>query len=230
MVTGFLLYFWLIPSINFFFVKSKDNELLYDELKKFIPESAFSEAITDDFMVLSWDLNNREPYVMSKKSIGDSEKYKEYDSLSKATLLSAVNPNYFKPYGKDDSVFISGDAIAESPAMYSFLMATESGQDPATIAVFSIGSTFERPDKIPENIGVIEWVSRVTSLQGPSKRHSQDYMLNAILGSYDKSLIKFQFPISLEDEEEMANKKNRLEDLEQMTADMINENRLLIET
>ena len=132
-ITGFLLYFFLIPMINLMFVTSKDNQLLYDEILKIVPDSPLSEAITDDFMVLSWDLNNRDPYILSKKLLQEVERYKKYDSLSKATLMSATNPFYFKPFADENSVFISGNAIAESPAMYAFLYATEAGEDPSNI-------------------------------------------------------------------------------------------------
>uniref|UniRef100_A0A7S3II86 Uncharacterized protein n=1 Tax=Strombidium inclinatum TaxID=197538 RepID=A0A7S3II86_9SPIT len=231
-VTGFFLYFVFIPIINYAFVTSKDNSSLMEQLQTFLPSTTFDDVITDDFMVMSWDLNNRDPFILTKNSVKDVERYKQFDQLDKATLLSACNPLYFKPCKEDNgdnSVFISGNAIAESPAMYAFLYATEAGQDPANIAVVSVGSTLERPDKIPEDIGIIEWVTRIESLQGQSKRHSQDYLLNAVLNSYDRNLIKFQFPVSLEFEEELASKKNRLEDMELLKADMINENRMLIE-
>jgi len=58
-------------------------------------------------------------------------------------------------------VFISGDAMAKSPAMLAFLYATESGRSAEDIELVSIGSTIERADKIPHNIGILEWVSRI---------------------------------------------------------------------
>lgn len=61
-------------------------------------------------------------------------------------------------------VFISGNAIAESPAMWAYLFATESGNKPEDVRVVSVGALSERPQKIDENIGIIEWVARIFSL------------------------------------------------------------------
>jgi len=195
-VTGFLLYFLLIPFINYMFVTSKDYQLLLEQINKFLPEGSFEDVITDDFMVLSWDLTKRDPYILTKKTVKKIDRYKSYDSLAEATLMSACDPLYFKPYAKNGSVFISGNAIAESPAMYAFLQATEAGNKPSNIHVVSIGSAMLRPDKISSKIGVIDWVTRIESLQGPSKRYSHDYLLNEILSKYKKRLLKFQFPIT----------------------------------
>ena len=78
--------------------------------------------------------------------------------MKNITWLSASNPNYFKPalFGKNNSnVFMSGDAIAKSPALYAFLDATERGIQASDIEIVSIGSIHERADKIPKDIGVI---------------------------------------------------------------------------
>ena len=38
---------------------------------------------------------------------------------------SADTPNYFHPAQIDDTLYISGDNVAESPALYTFLYANE---------------------------------------------------------------------------------------------------------
>ena len=91
------------------------------------------DALTDDFMTVSWNLNARDPYLFTKKTIVKDfgkQDLATYDNLRMATFLSAVNPLYFLPYQNledaknKDKVFISGNSAAESPAMWAFLMAT----------------------------------------------------------------------------------------------------------
>lgn len=85
---------------------------------------------------------------------------------------------YFRPVDVGDKIFIGGDSVAVSPAMLAFMAATEEGGiDPANIEIMSVGSLNERVDKIPEDIGAIEWLSRISSLTGQSKKHTQDYLL-----------------------------------------------------
>jgi len=71
-------------------------------------------------------------------------------SLSKMTLASAATPYYFRPAtipdvnnvndGKD-YLYISGDNVAQSPAMYSMLHAIDKGlADEKDICVVSVGN------------------------------------------------------------------------------------------
>jgi hypothetical protein len=48
--------------------------------------------------------------------------------------------------------------------MLAFLMAKEKGIPESEIEIVSIGSISQRADKIPANIGIIEWISRISSL------------------------------------------------------------------
>lgn len=176
-----MMYYFLIPVINYVFVKSADNSSLLDPLKEWIPDIKMENAITDDLLLFSWDINNRQPYIISKKTVKTTtnELYKDLDSIQEATFLSACNPAYFKPCAKGDNgkikdrVFISGDSWAVSPAMYTYSYAlTNNLASKDNTRVVSIGSIKERADKIPANIGIFEWISRVSSLQGPSKLFS----------------------------------------------------------
>jgi hypothetical protein len=165
-VIGLLLYFWFIPLVDFLTLTSEENSVLKSKIDAFIPDIKSEEIISDDFLVTSWEMNNREPYIFSKKSIPTNlDKYGEFDKLNMMTFLSAVNPLYFLPYKSGtEKVFISGNAAAESPAMFAFLYATEYGQLPEDVEVVSIGSIEERPNKIPSDIGVLEWTARISSL------------------------------------------------------------------
>mmetsp|Transcript_16418 Transcript_16418/g.27818 ORF Transcript_16418/g.27818 Transcript_16418/m.27818 type:complete len:297 (+) Transcript_16418:371-1261(+) len=161
LLVGIFLYYVFIPSINLAFVVSSDNDVFLAEIQKIIPAIPLADVSSNDFLAVSWDMNGRQPYMLTKQTISNNEEYSVFDSLDKAALVSACNPLYFKPYTEGDRVMISGNAFAESPAMLAFLYATEVGQDPSNINVVSVGSLLERSVKIPSDIGVIDWVSRI---------------------------------------------------------------------
>lgn len=70
-IIGLLLYVAIIPAFNYVFVKSQPNKVLMDALD-FLPDDlTLGHAVTDDFMTLSWNLNARDPYVLSKKTIAE---------------------------------------------------------------------------------------------------------------------------------------------------------------
>lgn len=125
---------------------------------------------------------------------------KKYDSLLKTTYFSACNPMYFKPCNEGQNIFLSGNNAAESPAMLAFLMAKEKGIPESEIEIVSIGSISQRADKIPANIGIIEWISRISSLQGASKRFSQDYLVHYMLHTYGNTFTKINLKVDVETE------------------------------
>lgn len=65
---GFMLYVAIIPAFNYVFVKSQPNKVLMDALNFLPDDMKLEDAITEDYMTLSWNLNGRDPYVFSKKS------------------------------------------------------------------------------------------------------------------------------------------------------------------
>lgn len=86
-------------------------------------------------------------------------------------LVSGANPKYFKPVVKDDKAFIGGDAVALSPAFLAYMQAVDiENLDPKIIRVMSIGSIYERADRIPAKIGLADWLFRVSSLTGLTKK------------------------------------------------------------
>ena len=92
------------------------------------------------------------------------------------------------------------------------------------IEVFSIGSIYERADRIPANVGLTEWATRVDSLTGLSKKQTQDYLLNKILERYGTTLKKYHYPISSTDSSDIQSMSEPLVDLRHMANDFINEN------
>lgn len=98
-------------------------------------------------------------------------------SLGKMTLASATTPYYFRPVQipdtKDGNLYVSGDSIALSPAMFGMLHANEKlGQAFSDMRVVSIGSINEEPDKIETQSSLLGWAMRLSSLNAPVKKHT----------------------------------------------------------
>lgn len=72
-------------------------------------------------------------------------------SLGNMTYATANTPYYFSPAKINGNLYISGDSIALSPAMFAFLHAKEKkGIHTEDIRVVSIGSINEESSKISE--------------------------------------------------------------------------------
>lgn len=97
-------------------------------------------------------------------------------------LATSTTPYYFKPATIEKDLYISGDAIALSPAMHAMLHANEkNGIEIADITVVSIGAINELAEKIDVEASLLEWAMRLTSLNAPVKKHTQDYILKYFL-------------------------------------------------
>lgn len=89
------------------------------------------------------------------------------------TWVSAATPYYFKPATVDDNVYISGDNVAMSPAMFAYYYANEKKNiSTENIRVVSIGATNELADKIDNKASLLEWAARLSSLNAPVKKHT----------------------------------------------------------
>ena len=91
--------------------------------------------------------------------------------------------------------------MALSPAMFAVLHANEKlGKNMEDIRVVSVGSVNEEPERIKEQTSLLEWALRLTSLNAPVKKHTQDYMLRYFLRKSNKGsdLHKFEIDKSRE--------------------------------
>ena len=153
-------------------MRNKDPSLLENELKKILTEVKYQDQLFKNVMMTTWDLNSRKAYVVTKQNYVEEEKM-PFTTNVEVTLASGANPKYFKPVVKGDAAFIGGDAVAVSPALLAFMQATDVDEiDPNRIEVFSIGSMYERADRIPADVGLTQWASRVDSLTGLSKKQT----------------------------------------------------------
>lgn len=160
LVMGLLQYYVFIPYFKFKYLNLQSNQVLFDYLD-FLPDDIpLEKALSKEILLTSWDFNNRMPYTMTKSNMKNLKMMRGIDSLKKAVFLSACNPSYFIPcqlkdaknkedklkkIGKitdigSEKVFISGDAMAVSPALLAYLNSIENGIDPAELQVVSVGS------------------------------------------------------------------------------------------
>jgi len=170
-------------------MSTKDASVLEAKLTELIPADASIENLaTSDLMLTAWDLNHRAPRLFTKWSFKNlkSQKQESRMSLSKMTLASATTPYYFRPAtipdvnnvndGKD-YLYISGDNVAQSPAMYAMLHAIDKGlAENKNLCVVSVGNINVESEKIEKQASLLEWAMRLATLTGPVKKHTQDYM------------------------------------------------------
>lgn len=79
-------------------------------------------------MLLSWDVNQRTPRFFSKWAVDTvkNDKYQDYDMFfDEMVTASGANIYYFHPFEKNDNLYISGDNLAQVPAMFSVFAAME---------------------------------------------------------------------------------------------------------
>ena len=112
--------------------------------------------------------------------------------MNQAILGSSANVLYFDsatlnytatPGAKSEaSSVISGVVIAESPALYAFMLATEYMEVPADkITITSVGSKTYSNDKISEEVNPLQWFSRLVQLTAPVKKYAQDFFVAQIM-------------------------------------------------
>ena len=151
-------------------------------------------------------------------------------TLGEMVWASANTPYYFKPAVIKGDVYISGDSIAISPAMYAYFYANERlGAKQDDIRVVSIGSIVEEAENIGVSASLLTWAARLTSLNGPVKMHTMDYMTDYLLRRSGHELHKFEIHESREWEVKFYNTGTRLPILEEKSQEMIFRNRAEID-
>jgi len=149
-------------------------------------------------------------------------------SLNNMVWASASTPYYFKPSVIDDNVYVSGDNLAISPAMYVTFYANDYLAVPyADIIVVSVGATHELADLIEADGGgsLLTWSSRLSTLAGKVNKHTMDGVINSLLAKHNHVLNKFEIPKSRDwgtDFYDMSGK--RLPSLKNLANEMIDTN------
>lgn len=122
------------------------------------------------------------------------------------TIASAATPNYFFAKKVDGQVFISGDNVASSPAMFAAVMARDKyGVKMEDITLVSIGSTNQFAEVITKSVGLLDWADRITTLNAPVKQHAMDGMIRYLLrnGKNGPSYHKVQIDVERDWENEL---------------------------
>ena len=226
-----LIYWAIIPAVNFLFLSTKDSS----ELEKFIitpdfipSDLSIQDVVSDDLYLTAWDLNHRTPRFFSKWSQKNqvSDVANHNMPLGQMTLASAMTPYYFKPVDIEGSFYISGDNVAMSPAMFAYYYANEKKDKAASsIRVVSVGATNEIAEKIDVKASLLEWATRLTSLNAPVKKHTQDYMLSFLLDKDNHDFHKFELDTDRDFENDFYYTNERLPKLKELSQDMIYSNK-----
>lgn len=123
-----IVYDAILPGVNFLFLSTKDASVLENKLNSLIPQDmSIQDVVTKDLYLTAWDLNHRTPRFFSKtsqKKMTSAEANHDMP-LSKMVLASAATPYYFKPATIEGSLYISGDNVASSPAMFAYYYVNE---------------------------------------------------------------------------------------------------------
>lgn len=201
-----LSWYIIIPGVKYLFMSTKDSAVLEAKIADLIPrDTTIEDIVTSDLMLTAWDLNHRSPRLFTKWSYNNlkSKMQESRMSLADMTLASATTPYYFRPATiKDvnkvnddlDYLYISGDNVAVSPAMYSMLHAIDKNlvEEEDKLCVVSVGNINEESEKIEEQASLLEWALRLATLTGPVKKHTQDYMTKYFADAGGHEFHKFE--------------------------------------
>lgn len=201
--------FVILPAISFLFLSNRSSSVLEKQLS-FIPDDlSIQDIAVNDAYITAWDINGRSPRFFTKWS---QEKLPKHNMpFKKMILASAATPLYFTPTEIDDDFYISGENVALSPAMFAYYYAVEKKKiDQKDIKVVSIGAVNELAEKIDINASLLEWAYRLSTLNAPVKKHTQDYMLEHLLLKNDQRLYKFELDRTKQQEDVLYITNNRL--------------------
>lgn len=114
-------------------------------------------------------------------------------------FASATTPVYFKPAtipnNPKGNLYVSGDSVALSPAMFAMLYANEKKDPPVDIQdinIVSIGNINDKSERIDTKTSLLQWVERLLTLMAPIKKYTQDYMLHYFLSMHGQRFSKFE--------------------------------------
>jgi patatin-like phospholipase/acyl hydrolase len=187
---------------------------------KLIPTNySIMDALVPTF-ITAWAINDRTPRFFSQFSFTNwrEPKFNHEMSLNDMVLASAATPYYFKPamVTGHKSPFISGDNVAQSPALYAMLNDIQNlDVDKKDIRIVSIGAINEESSAISKNTGLVNWAVRLASLNAPVKRHTMDYFANQVLREQSHTFHKFEIQMTVANSEALYYTSKRMPLLEQ---------------
>jgi hypothetical protein len=231
-ILDFAIFFWaVVPLINYLTNNLRAAEVLKKALdnSNFIPKDFSIMDTMKPVFITAWAINDRTPRFFSQFSFKNwrDEKFNHEMTLNNMVLASAATPYYFKPVMIEGhkSPFISGDNVAQSPAMYAMLNAIQNDKVPKEdIRIISVGAINQKSSSISKNTGLIDWAVRLASLNAPVKRHTMDYFANEVLRSNGNMFEKFEIQMNLLGVENLYYTSDRVKALLPLAQDQIWQN------
>jgi len=108
------------------------------------------------------------------------------------TVASMSSTEYVSPAVFKDDVYISGDNVAKSPALFSYLFTKQRIND-SNIRVISIGSIDEEPNENQlVQYSLYDWFYYLLTDNHNIVQHTMDYMLAAMAEKNGDKYHKFE--------------------------------------
>lgn len=151
----------IIHWVSYF--QSSDHTVLQDRIDTLIPsDMKVDDALTQDILLPTWNVEERKPTLFSRL-MNERHQQTEYQlplremvfaSASDPVYFDAANLSYKNSLGEDvHRQFIGGSCIAENPAMYSYLFASDFAKvPPSKITVTTVGAQQFQQTKIENNV------------------------------------------------------------------------------
>lgn len=186
-IVSTIVYLIIIPNVMYLFVGTKDASQLRNGDQRFIKGI---DTVLDDqvrlnepsalidgkhILMYSWNINERNVnYFTNFEGNGYNNDIKLIDSA----LASSANPNFFSPAKIEDNFYISGDMVLQSPAFYSYELATKMEKE--SIRIISVGTVKEWHD-MPEDNTLKSWSKLLKESNIPIKAAANDYLTNKLM-------------------------------------------------
>jgi hypothetical protein len=144
--TFFLFFFCIYPVFYYMVSKVTTAAVLKAAIisKDMIPATLTMDNIIPDkdIFITAWDLNNRTPRFFSAWTAEHWPKSQSFNNdltLGEATLASMSSPEFVEPATINEDVYISGDNVAKSPALFAYMF-EKKRHEHKPIRTISIGS------------------------------------------------------------------------------------------
>ena len=140
---------------------------------------------------------------------------------------SAASPKYFQPLEDKQNVYISGDHVARSPALFSYLQEKKSHAK-ENVWVVSIGSVNEEPNQeILQDYTLMNWFNYLLSKNSELVQNTMDTMLGQLVTKNNDKFFNFQLHRDADWEENFKHSlaSDKTEILKQEAEQLISENR-----
>lgn len=109
------------------------------------------------------------------------------------TLASVSSTQYFEPATINNDVYISGDNVAKSPALYAYLFTRKQKGDDQNIRVVSVGSVAETPNNFEyQQYSLRDWFLYLIKDNHSLVAHTNDFMLRSISTENKHDYHKFE--------------------------------------